>query len=265
MKNILLFCVAFLAINAASAQICTPIPSYKDSTIGVYPKPFDPVTNPNGGIKKVACVGKDYTIDFQVIIPDTFLVSGFMVQMSSASITNVKNLPKGLSYTCSTPDCKFLAKKPGCIRVSGKIDPVVLPGNFELTIDIVLQTSFGPFPQSFPSAAIANGKYIIKVVKASDPLCISANSDLSDLGVSMQIVPNPANNLANVILEGSNIGQGKLQVFDFAGRMVYQVSNEFTNTDLPISLETSSFLNGVYTVRLSTENGQLTRKMVVNH
>ncbi len=267
MKKLLLICAAFCCMNTVFAQAtaCVIIPSYKDSTLGVYPKPYDPITNPSGGIKKIACVGKDYFTDFQVIIPDTFSLSGFQVQLSSASIIGVKGLPKGLVYTCTPADCKFLSKKPGCIRVSGKIDPVVIPGDFDLTIDVNLTTSFGSIPQSFPNPAIANGKYTIKVVKPTDPACISANSDLSDLGVSLQIVPNPATAIASIMIEGSNIGKGKIQIIDAVGRVVRQINSVFENGIDVVNIDTESLQNGIYTVQLSSEKGQLTRKLVVQH
>ena len=263
MKHILLLAFSMFMLQNLIAQTCTPIPSYKDSTIGIYPRPYDAVTSPKGGITKVACIGKNYSFDLQVIIPDTFLFAGLAIQMSSATIKAVKGLPKGLSYACNVPNCKFLAKKPGCINVYGLVDPVVIPGQFDLTIDVELATGLGNIPQSFPNPAIAPGVYSIKVVKNTDILCQSATSDLSDLGVNMLISPNPTQDFANLTIDSELFGNYNIQVIDMVGRVVNTQNVALSVGTNFATLKSENLNNGIYTVRLQNEKGQLTRKLVI--
>jgi hypothetical protein len=88
---------------------------------------------------------------------------------------------------------------------------------------------------------------------------------LNDLGVTLQIVPNPTAAFASLLVEGSNIGNGKIEVIDVTGRVVRQFDNPFETGSSNINIETENLQNGVYTIRLSTENGQLTKKLVVQH
>ena len=67
MKQLLLLIViSFLSIDL-SAQGCDPDQAYIDAEAGVYPAPYDPIDNPEGGITDTACVGSYYEFTFTAI------------------------------------------------------------------------------------------------------------------------------------------------------------------------------------------------------
>lgn len=76
--------------------------------------------------------------------------------------------------------------------------------------------------------------------------------------LNFKMYPNPANNQVNItgLVEGAT-----LELVNLLGQPVYrkQVSN---NTEV---ISTENYPNGSYFIRLSTESGQLTKKLLIQH
>ena len=70
------------------------------------------------------------------------------------------------------------------------------------------------------------------------------------------IFPNPANNVLNI---NANSNISRVEVFNMMGQMV----GSYTANDVNTQINTTNFSNGVYTVRISTENGTTTKKFTV--
>ncbi|CAN5531932.1 zinc-dependent metalloprotease family protein [soil metagenome] len=93
---------------------------------------------------------------------------------------------------------------------------------------------------------------------------ISAPQGLSDLlqNQSVDVYPNPSVDVFNMSWAGDFRGDANLQVTDMAGRVVYakKIFKNQAGLLFPMSLE--SFENGVYYVRLLTNEGMIVRKIV---
>lgn len=88
-------------------------------------------------------------------------------------------------------------------------------------------------------------------------------SSLEELGLSMQIFPNPANNSVQVSL-AQPVHEGTFRWYDQTGKLVgEQAFDSFSNL---ISLSTEKLPNGYYTLRLESKEGVFKpTKMVVLH
>lgn len=86
-----------------------------------------------------------------------------------------------------------------------------------------------------------------------------------DLGLAVNVYPNPATGAASVSYTLKNSSQVKLSIYDVNGREVLSPVNQFQeagNHTAPINL--STLANGVYFYRLATENSFETGKLTVN-
>jgi uncharacterized Ntn-hydrolase superfamily protein len=78
-----------------------------------------------------------------------------------------------------------------------------------------------------------------------------------DLSSSISIYPNPAKDLLNIRSNGFTINS--LNIFDMQGRRIY---NHSENGDNAIVINMSSYQSGVYFVKVDTEIGSITKKII---
>ena len=107
MKKIILFlATCFLFSNTIKSQTnsCVPDLKYKDSLFGVYPRPYEPIIYPNGGINKSACIGKPYNFVFTTVVPDSLIVPVLgkvkidSIILDKKNLNTVMGLPIGLTW-----------------------------------------------------------------------------------------------------------------------------------------------------------------------
>jgi hypothetical protein len=71
------------------------------------------------------------------------------------------------------------------------------------------------------------------------------------------IYPNPATSLVNITSSQEMI---RISVINYVGQIVYQSD---LNNETNLKLNTSSFENGVYVIRMDTENGVVTKRVII--
>ena len=74
-------------------------------------------------------------------------------------------------------------------------------------------------------------------------------TESKDVGKRIAVTPNPVSNVMKLSILNSNAEQANIYVYDMQGRLVLQ-----KNQDLSKSIETSNLQNGVYFVRILTNN-----------
>ncbi len=89
-----------------------------------------------------------------------------------------------------------------------------------------------------------------------DDFTVTVGTGVEEHGLKTVIYPNPANNVLN-INSTSNIN--RVEVYNMMGQMVGMYEANDVNTQI----NTTHFANGVYTVKIETENGTSTKKFTV--
>lgn len=89
-----------------------------------------------------------------------------------------------------------------------------------------------------------------------DDFSVTAGVGVENHEASATIYPNPANNVLNI---NANSNINRVEVYNMMGQMV----GSYTANDMNTQINTTSFANGVYTVKISTENGTTTTKFTV--
>ena len=89
-----------------------------------------------------------------------------------------------------------------------------------------------------------------------DNFSVTPGVGIENHGVKTVIFPNPANNVLNI---NSSANINRVEIFNMMGQMV----GSYNANDVNTQINTSSFANGVYTVKIETENGTSTQKFTV--
>jgi hypothetical protein len=76
-------------------------------------------------------------------------------------------------------------------------------------------------------------------------------------GSSVAIYPNPATSLVNIT---SSVEMTRITVTNYIGQVVYQSD---LNDDTSVKLNTGSYENGVYVIRLDSESGVVTKRVII--
>ncbi|MCP4120651.1 MAG: hypothetical protein GY751_02735, partial [Bacteroidetes bacterium] len=170
MKKIFTFFLFTFSGLLLHAQNCTPDPAYAGGSAGVYPLPYDPATNPDGGIDEIACIGQPYEFTF-TSVSDTFIFQGNTYVLDSFILTGVSGLPEGLDFACEPSNCTLYFGEMGCMSIYGTPTAANAPGEYPLTIN---GTAFLPgftFNLTFPNPSISPGTYSITLEDPGSPNC----------------------------------------------------------------------------------------------
>ena len=79
-----------------------------------------------------------------------------------------------------------------------------------------------------------------------------------DLSKFVSVYPNPASSIINVKMNTTFINNAKIELYDATGKLITQqkVVNEYS------SLNINGLANGIYTVRVITDNEQTVKRIV---
>ncbi|MBR4645672.1 MAG: choice-of-anchor J domain-containing protein [Bacteroidales bacterium] len=97
-----------------------------------------------------------------------------------------------------------------------------------------------------------NNIFLMKI----DNVSVTPGTGVENHELNTTIFPNPANNVLNI---NANSNINRVEVYNMMGQMV----GSYNINDVNTQISTTSFANGVYTVKISTENGMSTQKFTV--
>ena len=270
MNRIVLTLIALMPFGLLNAQTgtCEPDAFYADSTAGVYPRPYDPVLSPHGGISECAIIGQPYQFKFTIVISDTLTVAGSALALDSIVISAVQNLPVGLAYACNPTNCHFQKDTIGCAVIFGTPTAANMAGDYDLKIVGSAYISGFPFPLplEFPNAAIAAGKYTLQLLASNATPCtvVATRETLADK-VALSLRPNPTAGFVEVKAVSELTGKFILKVVDLPGRTVYQSPVDMRLGSNTFSFDGSNLSNGMYILTLENEQGNIARKLTIQH
>ncbi len=272
MKRLLLLIsiIAFTHMSYAQLGQCTPNQNYIDSTGGVYPLPYDSLTNPKGGINLSACIGHPYQFVFQVVIPDTINYPGFgKIPLTNFSIpvTNaISNLPTGLTYICNPPSCSFNSHTVGCIAIYGTVANTVTPKAYDLVITGSLTALGFQIPFTFPSAQLYPGNYFLTVEPENSTKCYKVStSEARTANFFADVNPNPITQYSNLLIFSKKDLNLKLSILDINGSTIQTKNIKVVEGKNSFQLDTSLLPDGVFLYKIEEETGYTVGKIIVQH
>ena len=178
-------------------------------------------------------------------------------------------LPAGMSAPCDATPCTYMAGSSGYITIGGT------PTGFgEFVIDLRTATEgavdissitggiLSPFglpsslglPIPVPSSLTEEGYTLL----IQNPNSISDSNDLFDLSISS----NPVTETATLLIGSKTNSQIILDVFDASGILVTQRNESVGVGNNIISIDMTTFANGIYLVKASLEGRQATIRIL---
>ena len=127
-------------------------------------------------------------------------------------------------------------------------------GNFIISGDVFTDWN-NPFSYSFRNESEL---LYLDITNANGDVATFFTTTLSNTNfekVELNIYPNPTSNLLHI--EASQTDISRVEIFDVQGKRVMQVSPANLS-----EIDVSQLTNGMYFLKLSTSNGELTRKFV---
>lgn len=273
----LCLCTQFL--NAQTPACQPDSVRYKDSSSGVYPLPYIPVTRTNAGIDKPACIGKAYSFVWTVKMGDTIsvpnpLAPGTTIAAPVDSVTLAKTaaiqgLPPGITYACNPPNCVFKKKTNGCVALSG----TPLATDTVKTYPLIITAKAYPggiygtfFPNGYEGTlpgSFAEGKYDLILYAANDSRCRVATKDLTEV-TGMVATPNPTNGKTTIYIESTISDKFEFTVTDLLGRQVQTRPLSIQAGQNSFDLDLTGLPNGVYIYNLTKGSRVMSNKLIVN-
>ena len=89
-----------------------------------------------------------------------------------------------------------------------------------------------------------------------DDISVTPGTGVENHEMITNIYPNPANNVLNI---NANANINRVEVYNMMGQMVAN----YNVNEMSTQINTTAFANGVYTVKIATENGTTTKKFTV--
>ena len=135
---------------------------------------------------------------------------------------------------------------------------------FNAKIDYGNRLNFLAFNENTDSwfGGFADAENLLPVIRLELGLTTVATKDQLLPASAMTVSPNPASHEINVNVDLDNAAQARLTMTDINGKiMVIQEFDALQNADIQINM--SEYPNGIYLVRLATENGARTSKVVL--
>jgi len=252
MKKILLLTLAISATiftyQNVSAQ-CTPDPTCND--IGnpgeMCPENLPPAT-----------VNVPYNQVVTIIPPASFNYNGQTVSINKIKITNVENIPQGLTYQCSPANCEFAPTTPVtryCILLSGT---PTTPGTYPLKVHVVPYILVFGTPTALPEQI--DDTSLVMVVNTASYAQIVNSSKFTLLPPQ----PNPFNSTVSINYYSPYTSSIDLQIFDVLGNKVYEEKMIANKGENSFKFDGSNLKQGVYIYRVNNGRENFVKQLIKN-
>ncbi len=233
---------------------CSPDPSITLATPGIFPKSLPAVDTSNLTINQT----------FTYSVPFTYTnKQGNVVNIDSSFLTNIVNLPPGLTYQCGRPNCIFYPGEIGCFVVSGTLPK----GNnqsyateFTVTDYGVIHTSqYGDQVLETYSPNYVADTMVFVVGKGSVLAIETVASNVFDI---IQYSPNPFNDIVNIKFTSPESGNVDFYIYDLYGRELHRSNLRATSGVNTINYSSENLAAGSYYFTIDNGYQKITKMMM---
>ena len=198
-----------------------------------------------------------YINNVGALTPDNWLITPALAVPSQGAI---------LTFYVNAQDAAWANEHYGVYVSTTGINP----GNFTLLYQEDLDEEGGPRDQGAWKQKTVNLPYPGQNIHLAirhfdctdnywmniDEFNVVPGNGIDNHGVKTLIFPNPANNVLNI---NASCNINRVEVYNMMGQLV----GAFDANDVNTQINTTHFANGVYTVKIETENGTSTKKFTV--
>lgn len=238
-----------VSINHRAFSQCTPDPTCTD--VGnpgeMCPENLPPAT-----------VNVPYNQVVTVIPPSTFFYNGQTVQILKIKVSQVENIPPGLTYQCNPSNCEFVVTNPitrYCILLSGT---PTTAGTYPLKIHVVPYITVFGQPMALPTQV--DDTSLVMVVNQSSNYELINTSKFTVLNPQ----PNPFNSVVKIGVYSPSTNAVTLQVFDVLGNRVYEEKAVINKGEYTFKFDGSSLKKGLYVYTINNGKEHFVKQLIKN-
>jgi len=248
MKRIFTLFAGLFISAAAIAQPCVADAQY--TSPGIYP---DTLTN----LPPVS-VGAAYSGVITAVIPADTTYLTLTATIDSINVTDIVGLPTGFTWSGNPSGgavpVSILGGTSGCIVINGTAT-AGQAGTYPLLIKVTTYGIVMGMPMNLPDT-VRGYKLVVGTVGIED----NANQAF---GV-VDLYPNPAANVANIIISNNETSMVDVTINDMVGRVVSSTSHKVMAGETSIALNVASLPEGVYFYTVAKGTQTITRKLIIN-
>jgi hypothetical protein len=249
MKNLYIFLLVIAGIvfvSGKSYSQCTPDPSCNDT---LDPGEICPETLPDG------TVGVAYDQVVTIIPPASGDIGSGTVSILKIKISNVQNLPDGLTYACTPTNCEFPVTNPitrYCVRLSGT---PTTAGVYPLKVYVIPYISVGGFP--VPATTQIDSTSLSITINTAGSVSLNSNKI-----VNIDPKPNPFSNTTQLGFVAYKPAQYELQVFDIVGNRIHSEKKVAVKGENYFEFSGNKLSKGMYIYTIQNGQDKITRQLV---
>jgi len=243
---IIMFLIAMYSQNAMGQCLpCTPPnPADYNNDAGFYPR------------ADTAYLGIAYDREIKIVFPKDTTQGPITARFTEFKILSINNVPAGIQLVLDRPDSIYTpanANVPAvaCVHACGT--PTTANG----PTDSVLVELFAKTNINLNGSTTA--RYHLRV------LYNVSKSKAWEMGLKYEVYPNPASNFATLHYAVDYTTDVTIELYDLTGKKwnsFYHPAQ--TPGDYYLQLIDNPLPNGIYLVKIATDKGETTHKLVIN-
>jgi len=242
--------------------ICAPDSAFifSDAIVSPSPKVNDTIGD---GIPKEGCINTPYELTVFLKTPSQISIMGFVIPLIDIQIATVRNLPEGLSISCSRPECIIPADSLACFFITGTPTANNDTGTYLLEIDLLIKTPFlGTIEVTFPDPTFAPGVYEFKLNEEGSENCLT--SSLRELAAFelTKIFPVPSDNIVNLNWKANLAEYTEIRLWHMTGQLIHTERIRAHQGMNEHRLQIDQLSPGLYWVDIRSRSNQSILKLV---
>jgi len=179
------------------------------------------------------------------------------VNFLSYKITNIQNLPAGITYVCDNANCEWTIVQSqvnrGCVRFSGTAT-AAFTGDIIVTVEATVDNPLVPAtPVDVPTP--------FTVQSVADCNTSTARTGLSYSASKLSLFPNPGSSV--FYINGDVSAYQYVEVIDVSGKKLYTMPIENLRGNSSIQVQAQGWNPGLYLVKLLGSNRVETLRWVL--
>ena len=246
----------------AQDDLCVPDSTLAGGGAYVYPEPYHPRLNPNGGVIDTACINHQYSFVFTAVVPDS--LNGIKIDFIEIEENGVLDIPSGLKYKCNPPNCNFPSGTLGCFELYDKPALGNELKNYDLKMKVKISAADGliVINDTLPMFINDSAHYYLPLLGED---CVLANEDIiKQNDFVLTVLTNPASEYIRLAMY-NNIDRAdmKISLVDISGRVIFNDNIEVYGGDNRLDLNIQGINKGMYFLKAVMGKTAIVKKIVI--
>lgn len=255
MKRISLLFLAFLSsvmFNVVQAQCLPCVPpnpdDYKDPQSGKYLNGFYPPSD-------TAYIGQAYDQEIKIVFPFDTTSGPVTTRFTEFRIDSIRDVPPGLNLVLDDSDMVYfpLSTTKPAVACAHACGTPTTANNVSDSVKVYLyaKTQIG-------LNGNAQAKYHLRVMSAV------SKQKAWELGLKYEVYPNPTREQATLHYAVDRVTNVTVSMIDLTGKVLnYQHFPAQTPGDYYLPLIHQPLPNGIYFIKIKTDEGEISHKLVI--